>query len=818
MRKPQFIAICFTFSWAILVLRGQAAAPQPSKASVSPATPRSLIDQYCVSCHNQRLKTAGLMLDGLDLERVGSEAAVWEKVVRKLRAGMMPPAGSRRPDPTGYASLIGWLENELDRHAVDHLPPPGLHRLNRTEYANAVQDLLDLEIDPAKYLPSDDSTHGFDNIAGALGISSTLIEAYVAAAAKISRLALGQAEAPGLVVYRAPEDTSQDYHIEGLPFGTRGGMLVEHLFPSDGEYTVTVTPIFGDNMSPAGFGSVPCEQLEIALDGERLQLLDWQGGGRAPAATCRGRRQAAGRSGQAGPEAFFGGRGGTPMRVRFKTTAGPHALGVTFLETNLAPVLDLDRHFTRSTVQTGPTPGYTFFPHVGTVRIEGPFNATPATDSPSRRSIFVCRPAGAAGEAACARRIVTHLAARAFRRPVTPSEIEMLMGFYRSGRADGEFDDGIERVLARILASPQFVYRIEEAPADVKPGQAYRLTDIDLASRLSFFLWSRGPDEELMQLARAGKLSDPSVLERQARRMLQDPRSEALAVNFAGQWLNLRGLQSVGPLPMIYPDFDDPLRQAMRREVELLFDTIVREDRDVVELLTADFTFVNERLAKHYGIPNIYGSRFRRVPLGSEMDVRRGLLGKGAFLTTTSKPERTSPVTRGKWIMTNVLGVSPPDPPAEVPPLKPRVADAAGNLTEPTMRQKMVDHRVRADCIQCHRLMDPIGFALENFDAVATWRSEDGGQAVDASAELFDSTKVDGPAELRNWLANRYPDQFRSVVTEKLLTYALGRGLDYQDMPLVRSIGRAASRDRGRFSALVVGIVKSKPFQMNRRE
>lgn len=382
MRRGLFVGICLAFASVLFVQAQSATSPQQTPNPAAPAaTPqRALLNQYCVTCHNQRMKTAGLMLDGADLAKVGENAEVWEKVVRKLRAGMMPPAGSRRPDQATYTALITWLENELDRNAQDHLPPPGLHRLNRTEYANVIRDLLDLEIDPAKYLPSDDSTHGFDNIAGALGISSTLVEAYVSAASKISRLALGQADTAGLVVYRAPEDTSQDYHIEGLPFGTRGGMLVEHVFPSDGEYAVTVTPIFGDNMSPAGFGSVPCERLEISLDGERLQLMDWQGGGRAPAANCGGRRQAAGRSGQAGPEAFFGGRGGTPMRVRFKTTAGPHAVGVTYLQTNLAPVLDLDRHFARSTVQTGPTPGYTFFPHVGTVRIEGPFGAAPATD------------------------------------------------------------------------------------------------------------------------------------------------------------------------------------------------------------------------------------------------------------------------------------------------------------------------------------------------------------------------------------------------------------------------------------------------------
>jgi hypothetical protein len=628
-----------------LFVSGQTAAPQQQSAaapapSVSPE--RALLNQYCVSCHNQRMKTADLMLDAIDVGRVGENRATWEKVVRKLRVGMMPPAGSPRPPPATYRTLIAWLENELDRNAEVHMPPPGLHRLNRTEYANVVRDLLDLEVDPAKYLPSDDSTHGFDNIAGALGISSTLVEAYVSAASKISRLALGFPEPPTLTVYRTPEDTSQDYHVEGLPFGTRGGVLVKHVFPSDGESTITVTPIFGDNMSPAGFGSVPCEQLEIILDGERLQLMDWHGGGRAPAAICGGRRQGPGRSGQAGPEAFFGGRGGTPMRVRFKTTAGLHTVGATFLQTNMAPVLDLDQHFARSTVQTGPTPGYTFFPHVGTVRLEGPYDATPAKDSPSRRKIFVCRPSGAASEAACARKIIANVAMRAFRRPTAPPEIDMLMD----------------------------------------------------------------------------------------------------------------------------------------------------------------------------GIPNIYGSQFRRVTLGPEMDARRGLLGKGAFLTTTSKPERTSPVTRGKWIMTNILGMSPPDPPADVPPLRPRTTDATGNAREQTMRQKMLEHRVRADCVQCHRLMDPIGFALENFDGIAMWRGQDEGTPIDASGEVFDNTRIEGPVGLRKWLTG-YSDQFVSVVVEKLVTYALGRGVEYQDMPLVRSIAREAADSDNRFSALLLGVVKSQPFQMN---
>jgi hypothetical protein len=887
--KHRFLVVgCSALMSAVLIAYGQAAGPQATAApsQARPATPlapaapaaaapntlpttvtsatdeRALLNRYCVSCHNERAKTGTgqaadasrkLTLDNLDTAKLHDHAETWELVVRKLRAGMMPPAGVRRPEPATYKSMISWLEGELDRTATPYTPPPGLHRLNRTEYANVVRDLLNLDIDPAKYLPSDDSTRGFDNIAGTLGISSTLVEAYVLAAGKISRLAIGEAAPPTLVVYRTPEDTSQDYHIEGLPFGTRGGMLVSHVFPSDGEYTVTVTPIFGDNMSPTGFGSVPCEKLEVILDGERLELLDWQGGGRfgvtppncggAPQRGGRGRAAGAGAAAPAGANAApaagnrgagaagqaaagaaaaagaggFGAPRPTPkMMVRFKTTAGPHKVGVTFPQTNLAPILDLDQHFQRDTLQTGPTPGFTFFPHVGTVRIEGPFNAEPAKDSPSRRAIFVCRPTGAADETACARRIVSNLTRRAYRRPALASDVNTLMEFYQSGRKDGDFDRGIEMALARILASPKFIYRIEAEPSTVASTQSYRINDLDLASRLSFFLWSTIPDDQLLTVASQGRLKDPVVLEKQVRRMLKDPRAEALAVNFAGQWLNLRGMQSVGPQPMLYPDFDDPLRQAMRREVELLFDSLVREDRNVVDLLTADYTFVNERLAKHYGIPYIYGSQFRRVTLGPDLDLRRGLLGKGAFLTTTSKPERTSPVTRGKWVMANILGMSPPDPPPDVPPLPPRAADATGNAKEPTMRQKMLAHRVRADCIMCHSLMDPIGFALENFDGIALWRTLDEGQAIDSTSQVFDGTKLDGPATLRKWLVG-YSDQFVSVVAEKLLTYALGRGVEYQDMPLVRSLAREAAKNDNRFSALVLGIVKSKPFQMNQK-
>jgi len=796
-------------------------------AELTATAVHDLFARYCVGCHSEKAKAAGmdssrkLTIDNIDFTNVHPQAQKLEMMIRKMRAGMMPPAGVRRPEPEVYKSMYTWLENELDRTAVPFAPPPGLHRFNQTEYANAIHDLLDLDIDATKYLPNDDSTHGFDNIAGALGISSTLVEAYVSAAGKISRLAIGEAMPATMVVYRTPEDTSQDYHIEGLPFGTRGGMLVKHEFPSDGEYQIQVTPIFGDNMSPTGFGSIPCEKLEVLLDGERLGMLDWQGGGRfgvAPA-NCGGR----GSTPPAAPQSFTQRSQIPKMTVKFKTTAGLHSVGVTFPQTNFAPVLDLDQHFERDTLQTGPTPGFTFFPHVGSVRIEGPSNATAATDSPSRRKIFICRPASAAEETPCARRIVTRLVTHAYRHPASTGEVDALMEFYKEGKKEATteaekvsaFDAGIEAVLARVLASPRFIYRIEAEPPTAKLNEPYRISDLDLASRLSFFLWSRGPDDELLAVAAQNRLHDPIVLERQVRRMLKDPRAESLAVNFAGQWLNLRGLGSSGPLPMIYPDFDDPLRQAMRREVELLFDDIVRKDRNVVDLLTANYTFVNERLAKHYGIPNVYGSQFRRVDLPAEMEDRWGLTGKGAFLVTTSKPERTSPVVRGKWVMGNILGMSPPDPPPDVPALPPRAADATGNSKQPTMRQKMLDHRVRADCIQCHSMMDPIGFALEPFDGIGLRRTLDEGQSIDPKSKVYDGTEIDGPIGLRKWLVANYSDQFVEVATEKLLTYALGRGVEYEDMPLVRSISHDAAKQQDRFSALVLGVVKSKPFQMN---
>nr|AAY89278.1 hypothetical protein [uncultured bacterium BAC10-10] len=770
-----------------------AAALPPVLAAADVAEQRALLDQYCVVCHNQKLKTANLLLDQLDLTHFADRPDLGEKIVRKLRAGMMPPTGMPRPDFAKREALITWMEQQLDSHSSTYLPPPGIHRLNRAEYSNVIRDLLALEVDAGKFLPSDNSTHGFDNIAGALTMSPALMEAYLAAAGKISRLAIGSATAPTEVVYIVPDDSTQNYHIDGLPFGTRGGMLIKHEFPADAEYVFKITPIAEGNMgqSNSPMGQIKGEQLEITVDGERVKLFDWDN-------EMKG----------------FAVRTGIPT-PRIPIKAGLHAVGITFLATNYAPGNDLNTAFLRSTILSSPIPGITLYPHVGQVRIEGPYEAKGATDTPSRRRIFVCRPTGAKDEEACARQIVTTLAKRAFRRPPTPQDVGTLMEFYLAGRNEGNFDAGIERAVRRLLADPEFVYRRETEPVNLAPGKSYRLSDLALASRLSFFLWSSIPDDELMTLATQGRLKDPAVLEQQVRRMIADPKSRSLIENFTGQWLNVRSLQTDNPTVALYPDFDDNLRQAMRRETELFFDSIVHEDRSVLDLLTGDYTFVNERLAKHYGIPNVYGPQFRRVQLGPELEMRRGLLGKGALLTVTSQPARTSPVSRGKWFLQTFLGVSPPDPPPNVPAIKPKADDnGSGNVKELTMRQQMDQHHQNPVCATCHRIFEPIGLALENYDAVGAWRAQVDGTPIDATGTLVDGTNVDGVGSLRGVLV-RYQDQFVRVVAEKLLTYSLGRGAEYQDMPLVRSIVRDGAKDNYRFSTMVMAIVRSAPFQTN---
>ncbi|HLI82528.1 MAG TPA: DUF1592 domain-containing protein [Bryobacteraceae bacterium] len=755
---------------------------------------RAFLTKTCSGCHGTAAKKAGLepaqrlLVDALDPAHVEKNPERWEAIVRKLRAGMMPPSGIPRPKPEVMESAIEFAENALDRTAVTMLPPPGLHRMNRTEYSNAVRDLLALDIDASKFLPPDDSTRGFDNIAAALGLSPALLEGYTSAASKISRLAIGDVTTPTQAVFRVPEDTSQDYHIEGMPFGTRGGMIVNYEFPADGDYAIKITPISKGNMGDTSpFGEITGEKLEFLVDGQRLKVFDWD----------KERLREDG-----------------TFNFKFHATAGPHRVVVTFIATNYAPGNDLDQHFLRDTIETGGLPGFKFFPHVGKIRIDGPNNPTGAADTPSRRKIFICHPASASEETACATKIVDKLAREAFRRPITPEDTEALMSFYQQGRNQGgSFDSGIELALRRILADPQFVFRKEIVPENAKPGQPYRISDIELASRLSFFLWSSIPDDELLTLASQNKLHEPEILQRQVRRMLSDERSNQLIDNWAGQWLQLRALRTQAPVTATFPDFDDNLRNAMQKEMELFVDSIVHEDRPITDLIDANYTFLNERLAKHYGIPNIYGSNFRRVILPPEFAMRRGLLGKAAFETISAKPGGTMPPIRGKTVMQVFLGVQPPDPPPNVPSLK-----DAGNTVhgghKPTMREQMEMHRAVEPCKSCHKIMDPIGLALENFDAVGAWRTEDNGNPIDAAGMLVDGTKIDGVNGLRAALL-KYTPEFVRVATEKLLIYALGRGTEYYDMPLVRSIVHQAAKDNYRFSSLVLGVVSSPQFQEN---
>jgi mono/diheme cytochrome c family protein len=770
-------------------------AQSPSAATAPNAvTERALLNQYCVVCHNEKMKKAGqpsgmaITLDNLDVAHVEQNPQEWERVVHKVRAGMMPPAGMPRPKPADFEAAIVYLENELDKHAAVNLPPPGLHRLNRTEYKNAIRDLLAVDIDPGKYLPSDDSTRGFDNIAGALSLSPALLEGYTSAAGKISRLAIGDVTAPSQTPYHVPEDTSQDYHIEGMPFGTRGGMIVKHEFPADGEYAIKITPISKGNMGDTSpFGEITGEKLEFLLDGQRIKLFDWD--------KERARED------------------GT-FNIKFEASAGPHTVVVTFLATNNAPGNDLDQHFLRSTIETGGLPGYKFFPHVGKIRIDGPNNPKGAGNTPSRAKIYVCHPSAALSETACAKQIVATLARHAYRRPATDQDTETLMSFYQLGRNQGgNFDHGIEMAIRRVLVDPEFYFRKEPEPATVKPGQNYRISDLALASRLSFFLWSSIPDDQLITLAAQNRLHEPAVLEREVKRMLADPKAESLVDNFAGQWLGLRELQTQVPVTSEFPDFDDNLRAAMKKEMELFVGSIIHEDRPITDLIDADYTFVNERLAKHYDIPNIYGSAFRRITLGPEFDMRRGLLGKGYLETISSKPSGTSAVQRGKTVLQVFLGTEPPPPPPNVPQLQILATDVHGGV-RPTIRQQMEMHRAVEPCASCHKIMDPIGFSLENFDAVGHWRTTDDGAPINTAGVLVDGTKLNGVKELREAML-RYAPQFERVATEKLMIYALGRGTEYFDMPLIRSIVHDAAKNNYRFSSLVLGVVKSEPFQMN---
>ena len=723
------------------------------------------IDRYCVTCHNPRMKAGGLVLDGLPLSSAAGEPQTFEKVIRKVRTGMMPPAGAPRPDRATLDSLAAAVETTLDRAAAAAPNPgaPALHRLNRTEYGNAVSDLLDLPVDAASLLPGDDSSEGFDNQASVLSVSPALMQAYVAAAAKISRLAVGDPTiSADITTYVAPRGLSQAEHREGLPLGTRGGLLVQHVFPLDAEYELRVGRAGGGlfGLPPVGTD----DSVELTLNGERIRVLD---------------RNARG-----------------PLRL--KIPAGPQTIGVAVVrKANARGVDDL---FSEHAASAGVT----------NLVINGPLNPTGPGDTPSRRRIFTCRPGPGVQEDACARTILAKLATRALRRPISErdSTITMLMDFFESGRKLRGFETGVQYALARLLVDPQFIYRFERSPATVRAGAVYRISDLELASRLSFFLWSSIPDEELIRVAASGRLDVPAVLEQQVRRMLADERSGALVNNLAGQWLMLRQLDDIAP---VTKEFDGNLRYAFRRETELLFDTIVREDRSILDLIDADYTFVDERLARHYGIPNVRGSRFRRIAL--DEGARRGLLGHGSLLTVTSAGNRTSPVKRGKWILENLLGAPVPQPP---PGVETNLATTPG-AAPTSVRQRLEQHRASPSCASCHAVMDPVGFSLENFDLIGEYRSEDGGVPVNATGTLADGTRLDGSASLRKALLDRR-GAVASTATEKLLTYALGRHVEYFDMPAVRTIVRDAARRDYRFSSLITGIVKSVPFQMKRAE
>jgi hypothetical protein len=778
----------------------QAAAPQGPPAAAVPgstADSRAVLDRYCVTCHNERAKVAGLTLDNVDLSDIPANADVLEKVVRKVRVGMMPPQGAPRPDQAAAAALVAHLTRELDRAALAK-PNPGrglIHRLNRVEYENAVRDLFSLEIDASAMLPPDDAAYGFDNIADALGVSPVLLERYLTAADKITSLAVGDPETQTAgQTFRIRQDASQDTHIEGLPIGTVGGILARTTLPLDGEYAFGIR-LFRTNLGVVR-GLEYDHQLEFTVDGERVHLSTI-GGDDDFKANLKNMTKA---GDDVEKRAAF----------RLPLKAGPHTITVAFIERSAALNPLRLQPFIRSSNDTLDTIGH---PHLDTFTLTGPFDATGPGDTPSRRRIFLCKPGSGAGKAeedACARRIITTFARRAYRGLATPTDVDRLLDFYQSGRKTATFERGIQNALDRMIASPKFIYRIERDPAGAAPGSVYRVTDYELASRLSFFLWSSIPDDQLLQAARLGTLHTPAILNQQVKRMLADPKSQALVDNFAGQWLYLRNLKNLQPNSNEFPDFDHNLRTALETETELFFQSIMREDRNVLDLMTADYTFLNERLAKHYGVAGVYGSHFRRVTLAD--DARKGLLGKGAILMITSHADRTSPVVRGKWVLDNLLNAPPPPMPNNVPPLNESAVRAGKVLT---MRERMEEHRANPVCAGCHKIMDPIGLSLENFDAVGAWRTRDGGTLgapINATGELLDGTKVDGVVTLRQALIKN-PEIFVGTVTEKLLTYALGRGLGYYDMPTVRAIVRDTAPKGYRFSSIVLGIVNSTPFQ-----
>ena len=802
----------------------QIAATQIPELSGPPsaAAVRGTLDRFCVRCHNDRLRTAGLALDTRDLAHVGADAETWERVIVKLRARTMPPAGNPRPAEATYRTVASWLETEIDTLALAS-PDPGrgetFHRLNRAEYHATVRDLLAVDVDVAELLPADDTyEHGFDNNGDVLSISPDLVARYLSAARRISRLAVGIPPiGPSVATYRVhPALLQDDRQDDRLSFGSRGGIAIPHYFPVDGEYSIRIR--LHRNFSDYILGFSAPQELDVRVDGELVTRFEV---GDADAV------------GQMAPLSFAGNIAGDPdweyymntgdshLEVRFPAKAGQRTVGVSFVRRFSEPegvLQPRNRGYGRFVDER-----YDENAAVEQVAIGGPYAVEGPGDTPSRRAIFVCRPAAdtaadekeagisANKEEACARRILGRLARRAYRRPVSGADVDALLDFYRAGRRDGGFDDGFQFALERMLVDPEFLFRIERDPEDAAPGTPYRLGDLELASRLSFFLWSSIPDDELLEAAADGRLGDPAELERQTRRLLADGRSRALVDNFASQWLRLRNLESQERESADYPEFDENLREAFRHETELFVESNIREDRSLIELLSANYTFVNERLARHYGIPGVYGDRFRRVALDPDHP-RGGLLGHGGLLMVTSYPNRTSPVVRGKWLLETILGAPPPEPPPNVPGLPDR-----GEGGEPaSVRERLERHRANPACAGCHAPMDPLGFALENFDAIGSWRAtSEAGLPIDASATMPSGAAFEGPAGLRRVLLSRGED-FAATVTEKLLAYALGRGLEYTDRPAVRRILRDAEADDYRWSSIVLGIAKSTPFQWRR--
>jgi Protein of unknown function (DUF1592)/Protein of unknown function (DUF1588)/Protein of unknown function (DUF1585)/Protein of unknown function (DUF1587)/Protein of unknown function (DUF1595)/Planctomycete cytochrome C len=773
------------------------AEQSPAGASLPPVAHSDVVKRYCVSCHNDRLKRGGLALDTVAAHEVADNPDVWEKVLRKIRARQMPPIGMPRPDEATYDATIVALEASLDRAAAAN-PNPGrtatLRRLTRTEYQNAIRDLLALDVDVASLLPADDSSYGFDNVTVG-DLSPTLLDRYVSAAEKISRVAVGRpSRSPGGDTIRIAPDLTQEEHVNGLPVGTRGGAVVPYTFPLDGEYEIQIRLTRDRNEHVEGLTEP--HDLELLLDRERVLVF-----------TVKPPQREAGFSEDYQPSHDTIDQ---HLKIRVPVKAGPHALGVAFLK-NPSALLETARQPYQAHFNSYRHPRIQ--PAIYSISIIGPYEAKGPGETPSRRRIFVSRPASPDEEEGSAKRILAALMRRAYRRPISAADLQRPLALYREARAEGgpgspgNFDAGIEMALSAVLVSPEFLFRVEQDPPGVAPNTVYRISDLELASRLSFFLWSSVPDDDLLDVAVAGRLHEPAVLERQARRMLADARSETLVSNFASQWLHLRNLASITPDMRLFPDFDDNLRQAFRQETELFFESILREDRSALDLLRANYTFVNERLARHYGIPHVYGSRFRRVTL-DEDNKRGGLLRHASILTVTSYATRTSPVLRGKWILENILGVPPPPPLPDVPALKDNTVD--GNLT---VRKRLAEHRTNQVCAACHNLMDPVGLSLEKFDAIGRWRTVEGGVPIDSSGGLPDGSQFADVHGLEQALLRR-PEIFVGTFAEKLLTYALGRGVESYDAPAVRTIVREARSQDFRVSSIILGVVKSKPFQM----